>query len=195
MARTNLPPAEHAAWRELEAVERALTDLPAGESFGMIHYDFELDNICWDGLTPAILDFDDCGPHWFAADIAFALRDLFEDRGSRVNLEDERFQAFLRSYRAQRSIDQDALRLIPLFLRWHNLVGFARIAYSIFDTSPQSTPRKFNLRGPQSENILSDGAAGDEPQWLTNLRSHLGKIQDGYRQEFEDHPLGSFWPG
>ena len=57
MARANLPPAETAARRELEVVERALSSLPAGESFGMIHYDFELDNICWDGLTPAILGF------------------------------------------------------------------------------------------------------------------------------------------
>lgn len=166
MAQANLPPSEHAAWRELETVKQALTSLPKGESFGMIHYDFELDNICWDGLTPAILDFDDCGPHWFAADIAFALRDLFEDRSSGVNFEDERFQAFLRGYRGQRSIDADALRLIPLFLRWHNLVSFARIAYS-----------------------LSGGPGRDEPQWMTNLRSHLGKILDGYRQEFEDHPL------
>ena len=88
-----------------------------------------------------------------------------KDRSSRVNLEDERFQAFVRGYRSQRPIDEDALRLIPLFLRWHNLVSFARIAHA-----------------------LSGGAVDGEPHWLTNLRQHLAGILDGYRQEFEDHP-------
>jgi Ser/Thr protein kinase RdoA (MazF antagonist) len=166
MARVGLPPEETAARRELEAVEKALTALLKGDYFGTIHYDFELDNICWDGDTLAVLDFDDCGPHWFAADIAFALRDLFEDRSSGVNLKEERFQAFVYGYRALSPIDDAALNQIPLFLRWHNLVSFARIAHS-----------------------LSGGAQEGEPEWLRNLRRHLAGIQDGYRQEFETYPL------
>ena len=166
MARAGLPPAESAARRELETVQQALSRLPVGDSFGTIHYDFELDNICWDGATPAILDFDDCGPHWFAADIAFALRDLFADRGSRVNLEDERFQAFINGYRSQRPMDEADLRQIPLFLRWHNLVSFARITHS-----------------------LSGGPLAGEAEWLQDLRRHLNQILDSYRQEFECHPI------
>ena len=165
-ARAGLPPAESATRREWETVQQALSGLPVGDSFGVIHYDFELDNICWDGETPAVLDFDDCGPHWFAADIAFALRDLFADRSSRVNLEDERFQAFVDGYRSQRPIGDEALRQIPLFLRWHNLVSFARITHS-----------------------LSGGPLAGEAEWLHNLRRHLNQILDGYRQEFECHPI------
>ena len=166
MARAGLPPSETSARRELEVVERALSNLPVGDSFGTIHYDFELDNICWDGDVPAVLDFDDCGLHWFAADIAFALRDLFADRSSGVNLEDERFQAFVRGYRSQSPIDEADLRQIPLFLRWHNLVSFARIAHAV-----------------------SDGPLVNEPEWLQNLRRHLANIQVRYRREFESHPL------
>ena len=165
MARAVLPPVETAAWRELAYVDAALSGLPRGDSFGTIHYDFELDNICWDGSTPAILDFDDCGPHWFAADIAFALRDLFGDRSSVVDFADERFQSFVRGYRALRPIDETDLRCIPLFLRWHNLISFARIAHA-----------------------LSGGPVEKEPEWLTNLRRRLAGIQDGYRHEFEAHP-------
>jgi len=166
MVRAGLPPAETAAWRELGYVEGVLSGLPAGDSFGTIHFDYELDNLCWDGTSPAVLDFDDCGPHWFTADIAFALRDLFEDRSSAVNLEDERFQSFVSGYRSLRPIDETALRRIPIFLRWHNLVSFARIAHS-----------------------LSGGPAENEPEWLQNLRRRLVSIQDGYRREFEAYPL------
>jgi Ser/Thr protein kinase RdoA (MazF antagonist) len=172
MAQAELPLAENAARRELQVAERAFSRLPAGDSFGTIHYDFELDNICWDGLTPAVLDFDDCGAHWYAADIAFALRDLFADRSSAVNLEDGRFQAFLRGYRSLRPVAQAALDRMKLFLRWHNLVSFARIAHA-----------------------LSGGPLADEPEWLQKLRRHLANVQDGYRQEFEAHPLESWLAG
>lgn len=168
MAGAVLPAAESAVHRELRDVKQALSNLAVGDSFGMIHFDYELDNICWDGQTPYVLDFDDCGPHWFAADIAFALRDLFQDRSSGINFEDERFQAFLGGYRMLRPISEADLGQVALFLRWHNLVSFARIA-----------------------RVLSGGPQADEPEWLQKLRRRLGGIQDGYRQEFEAHPLRS----
>src|SRR2546430_7254258 len=44
---------------------------------GLIHGDFELDNLFWQDDTIALLDFDDCSYSWYVADVAFALRDLF----------------------------------------------------------------------------------------------------------------------
>jgi len=48
------------------------------DNFGLIHFDFELDNLCWEDALIQMLDFDDCAYHWYAADITYALRDLFQ---------------------------------------------------------------------------------------------------------------------
>jgi Ser/Thr protein kinase RdoA (MazF antagonist) len=166
MARRVLPPSETLAWRELESVETALRALPVSDdTFGMIHFDLELDNILWEDEHPGVIDFDDCSYNWLAADIAFALRDLFENRPANVNFDDERLQAFLRGYRSVRALGPEALRPLPLFLRLNNLIIFARITYS-----------------------LAEGPLPGEPAWLTTLRDHLAHMLAGYRQDFEAHP-------
>jgi len=170
--RRDVAPQETLAWRELEAVESALRALPAAEdSYGLIHYDLELDNLIWEGDAPGLCDFDDCGSHWYAADIAFALRDLFSDSAARVNFKDERLLAFLSGYRAVREIAPAQLQLIPLFLRFHNLVSFARITRS-----------------------LGEGPQAGEPGWLDDLRLRLVSILERLRQDFAAHPLHSLHP-
>lgn len=171
MARRTLPPSETLAWRELEAVEVALRALPVSDdTFGMIHFDLELDNLLWEDEQPGVIDFDDCSYNWLVADIAFALRDLFENRPSNVDFADERLQAFLRGYRSVREISPEALRPLPLFLRLSNLILFARVTYS-----------------------LAEGILPDEPAWLTTLRDHLAHMLAGYRQDFESHPLETLY--
>jgi Ser/Thr protein kinase RdoA (MazF antagonist) len=171
LARHTLPPAETLAWRELEAVEAALRALSVSdETFGMIHFDLELDNLLWDDEQAGVIDFDDCSYNWLAADIAFALRDLFENRPANVNFDDERLQAFLRGYRSAHPLSPEALRTLPLFLRLSNLILFARVTYS-----------------------LAEGPLPGEPAWLTTLRDHLGHMLAGYRQDFEAHPLESVY--
>src|SRR4051794_20773884 len=101
--RSCIPPRETAIWRECDDLVRAMEGLPSGPEYcGLIHGDFELDNLRWadngseagqsvgvdpgrgasgaSGAsgTPAMLDFDDSATHWYAADIAFALRDVFD---------------------------------------------------------------------------------------------------------------------
>src|SRR5436853_441693 len=67
-----LPAHEHAALRLLALLERQVAALPASQqTFGLIHYDFELDNLIWDDQRVGIVDFDDCAGYWFVADIAF----------------------------------------------------------------------------------------------------------------------------
>ncbi len=167
--RRDVPLAETLAWRELTAVESALRALlQTAANFGLIHYDLELDNLCWEGETAGVIDFDDCTRHWLAADIAFALRDLFGDSAARVDLADARFQAFVGGYRAEHAIEPVDLSQIPLFLRFHNLVSFARISRS-----------------------LAEGPLPDEPPWLVGLRQHLGQILERSRQDFAAHPLES----
>lgn len=93
------------------------------DNFGLIHFDFELDNLCWDddGVIQ-MLDFDDCSYYWYAADIALALRDLFHEK---VDYKNVQFKSFLAGYRSQCAIDDVSLGHLPMFLRMSNLVGYA----------------------------------------------------------------------
>jgi len=78
-ARDVIHPDETAVRRELGQIALSLGALPASPATsGLIHFDFELDNLVWRGEAVGILDFDDCAHYWYAADIAFALRDLFD---------------------------------------------------------------------------------------------------------------------
>jgi Ser/Thr protein kinase RdoA (MazF antagonist) len=162
LARQVIPLAETAAWRQIDMLAVELARLPQEPAnFGMIHYDFEQDNLCWDRETLRSLDYDDCGPHWYAADIAHALRDLFHDRPAHIDLTEPRLRAFVRGYRAARPIEDAWLQRLPLFLRLHNLVSFARITRS-----------------------LAEGPLSGEPAWMPALRQHLEGILDGYRRNW-----------
>lgn len=97
-----LPKEEYTAWRQLEQVKQKLNCLPTDDGvFGLIHYDFELDNIIWDSNIPGIIDFDDCAFYWYAADIAFTLRDLFDDRADRVNINVDAYQLLFKVTKLQ----------------------------------------------------------------------------------------------
>lgn len=51
--------------------------LPRDEArFGIVHGDFELDNLAWEDGRATAFDFDEAACSWYAADIAYALRDL-----------------------------------------------------------------------------------------------------------------------
>jgi Ser/Thr protein kinase RdoA (MazF antagonist) len=128
MLAQQLPAHEDTARQLLALLERQVAALPTNaQTFGLIHYDFELDNLLWDDQRVSIVDFDDCAGYWFVADIAFALRDLFDDQPAQIDVADARFQAFMAGYRELRSVTDAELRHLALFLRIHNLVSFAKL--------------------------------------------------------------------
>ncbi len=158
----SLPADEKAARQAFYGLKMQLGQLATNEqTFGLIHFDFELDNIIWDGEQPGIIDFDDSAAYWFVADIAFALRDLFEDSANKVNLQDESFLHFIQGYKIVRPIDPEELKLIPLFLRVHNLMALAKLYRVTTPTHPQ----------------------GELP-WMAELRSKLATKMQFYRDEF-----------
>lgn len=143
--------------RELDSVTTWVESLPRSEGdFGLIHFDFELDNLCWDDNSIQMLDFDDCTYHWYAADIAHALRDLFHNEVE-VDYEDFRLKAFFDGYRSAHPIDGMWLRHLPMFLRIRKLSGYADLANSI-DLSIEETQ-----------------------EWLRPLHSKLLKSMETYR--------------
>jgi Ser/Thr protein kinase RdoA (MazF antagonist) len=168
MIADNVLPEEETARQELEWISAQVQKLSFDETnFGLIHFDGELDNIVWNGNGNhlGLIDFDDSACYWFVADIAFALRDLFEDRADRIDLNDVRFQAFIEGYRQVRPLTDETLSNLPLFLRMHNLIMFAKIRYS-----------------------LGQGDYPDEPSWLVGLRQKLNGMLNDYRQGFLAYP-------
>ena len=157
---------EAALRAELVAVERRLRDLPiTSSSFGLIHYDFELDNLIWHEERAGVLDFDDCAHYWYAADIAYALRDLFDDSIAHLDLAHPSLQAFVHGYRTAFPISDACLQRLSLFLRLHNLVLFARISRSLGASPP-----------------------AEEPGWAVDLRTTLTGMLDKVRADVIANP-------
>lgn len=156
-----LPEHEQAARRLLARLKPQLAALPVDEHcFGLIHYDFELDNLLWNKQIH-VIDFDDCAHYWFVSDIAFALRDLFDDHADRINITDARFQAFVCGYRMARTVTDEELRQLPLFLQLHHLVTFTKL-----------------LRATD----INDPSAA--PAWVVDLRARLLRKAQTYRDGF-----------
>lgn len=160
-----LPATEDKALAVLNELQKQLTRLPVDESnFGLIHFDFELDNIVWNEEEVGVIDFDDCAYYWFAADIAFALRSLFDDRAEEFDLRNDSFQNFVAGYRQAREIAQAELERIPLFLKLHNLITYAKLHRAL---------------GMHKEQ--------DEPVWLKELREKLTRKMQFYHDEFSGY--------
>ncbi len=157
-----LPAEEKEALRTLNKLQEQLSQIRIDDNnFGLVHYDFEPDNIIWDGDTAGIIDFDDSAYHWYVADIALALGDLFEDGASSVDLQNASFLQFIKGYRKVRQLEQEELNLIPVFMRLDSLVTFAKLYRALTPVNPQG-----------------------EPAWMAGLRDKLVAKMQVYRGEF-----------
>jgi len=153
-----LPKHETAAKYELDQIKNWINTIPiTKENFGLIHYDFELDNLRFEDDIVGMLDFDDCANYWFVADIAFALRDI-----DGMDLRDHYFQKFIEGYSKETEVDQLLLKELPWFKRFHNVVLFAKLLRSI--DLPESL---------------------EAPDWLRNLRDKLVDHVNNYRDLLE----------
>jgi Ser/Thr protein kinase RdoA (MazF antagonist) len=160
MIRQHIPGDAPAIREEWEQLSTALRVLPVDpDHYGLIHFDFELDNLIWDDQRVGILDFDDCAYYWYIADIAFALRDLFKQGHALHHTE---FRHFLEGYSGHCTIDEAMLPTIPIFSRLANLLAYARIARSL-DLPP-----------------------GHYPTWLQELQQRFQHWMAAYRASLED---------
>lgn len=107
----------------------------------------ELDNLIWQNGVPGIIDFDVSAHHWYAADISFALRDLF-DYG--ITTADPRAQAFIDGYREHSPIDDRMLSHLP-----SALAGNASPATAALSEPSTSTPLAPSSPGSVTSNPAS----------------------------------------
>lgn len=155
-ARAFIGEEEYALLQEWQRLFDWAGGLPKGaDDFGLIHFDFESDNLCWQDQQASILDFDDCARYWYMADIAYALRDLLAEG---VDPDHPKFQAFVDGYAECHPVNQELLGQIPMFLRLHEMYLFGRLS------------RALDLK-------LND----EIPQWLQRLNAKLAERVSAYR--------------
>jgi Ser/Thr protein kinase RdoA (MazF antagonist) len=155
-----LPLDETYARRELEIVKSWLGELSVtAQSYGRLHFDFELDNLIWNDKQVQIIDFESSVDGWYTADIAFALRDLFPNE---VDFSDPNFQVFLEGYNSRNNLTESEIYDIPMFLRLHNVITFSSLLRTVDIES--------NSRNPE---------------WLEGLITKLKTKLNDYRADFK----------
>ena len=137
---------------ELNKVRQALNELPqTGDTFGLIHYDFEPDNVFWDENNQCCIaiDFEDGMYHFFLVDLEQALDALLEnipaDRQSIAK------STFLRGYQSIKTLEPDYANKLKLMRRFCNLYSYARLIRCVAD--------KYS----------------NEPDWMVTLRKKLNR--------------------
>lgn len=154
--------APECAAKEHEQVSALLAAMPKNEAvYGLVHYDFEPDNVFYDEATGrcSVIDFDDGMYHWFALDAEQALDELFDC--CELPCEQVR-DAFLGGYRNEFPFSTEQEQSLPLMRRFVDLFKYARLIRSLDD--------RFD----------------DEPDWLTELRGKLTRVREGLEAAFAE---------
>lgn len=154
-------PDEIATKNELSILKAYFSKIPTTkENFGLIHYDFELDNVFYNEITKTYnpIDFDDVMYHWYALDIEQSLDSI------RRNMPEEQVEPsineFIKGYRLEYDISDEMLKLLPIFRRYANLYGYVRIL--------RSMEEKWD----------------NEPDWMIDLRIKLKNLLDRRKDTF-----------
>ncbi|MBR4069080.1 MAG: phosphotransferase [Clostridia bacterium] len=134
---------------------------PAPERYGLIHYDFEPDNVFFDPCTGqyAVIDFDDMIVGWYALDVIRAL-DGLEDLspgGVPMSPEEQR-DCFLRGYRSRHPFSAADEAALPLMRSLVQLVEYAGLMHVLAENLPA------------------------EPEWMAGLRQRLASKMQALEQ-------------
>ena len=158
-------PGEQLALQELLEITNWLQSLStANDVFGLIHYDFQLDNLFFKADKEPyfnVIDFDDAMYHWYALDIVTALDDFIGDDNPQSKL---MVQSFLNGYRTKMALENDIVAQFAQFQRYANLYKFARLL-----------------------NSLDYGELHDTPVWFDDLKVKLVHVADKLRNNFRNY--------
>ncbi|MFC3746602.1 GNAT family N-acetyltransferase [Paenibacillus sp. GCM10012306] len=161
-----LDPGEREARQELENLRHHLLELPTdAEHMGLIHYDFETDNLFYEAGESryCVIDFDDAMVHWYAMDIVSAISDLL-DQGDEDS--QRKIEHFLIGYRSIKHLEETFVQYFPIFQRFADLYKYARL-----------------LRTIEGLDIHSS------PEWAVSLREKLVGVCRGMRERFSQREV------
>lgn len=135
IVRERIPENDHVLLKAIEAIEKQADSLTA--KTGLIHYDFELDNLHWYPNTVKIFDFDDSAVYWYGADIAYALRDLFNGK---IDTNNPHYKRFMSGYASEFEVDENLNQDLHVFMKLHQLYSYPRILRSLDCEIKEDTP-------------------------------------------------------
>lgn len=147
------------ALEELKLLRESFAGLPVTPgNYGLIHYDFEPDNVFYDQQTGTVqvIDFDDALYHWYVMDVAQALHSLAEE----IPQSDlpRKTGVFLDGYRSEYAIDARIWNALPLFRRFANIYRYLRIARAVQERWENEPGWMSSLRLKLSATLESDAA-------------------------------------
>ena len=121
-------PAEETALAEIIGSGIAWLNTLPKDDYGLIHGDFEQDNLVWQGNRPQILDFDAGTYTWFGVDIAIAVQDFYFDGSlSQIDL-------FLDGYAAVRPLPEGIREHLPRLSRLMLAAKIADVLHALSTT-------------------------------------------------------------
>lgn len=115
-----------------ESIEQQLDALSKDrEHFGLVHYDFECDNVFFDPKTNSchVIDFDDSIYHFYALDVEQAIDSIYSEADEGVA--EAAANAFLQGYNSVLSFDEQAQSLRPLMRKFCDLYSYTKIIYCL----------------------------------------------------------------
>jgi Ser/Thr protein kinase RdoA (MazF antagonist) len=142
-------PGEEPVQIEAAALAQYFNALPTSrETFGLVHYDFECDNVFWDEASGrmSVIDFDESMQHWYAMDVEQALHSLAREVPPEHR--DHKSSVFMAGYAEEAAAD-DVATLRPACRRFADLFWYARVRHSLAERWD------------------------NEPDWLVDLRRRL----------------------
>lgn len=135
---------------EAVSLEKELAALPqTRESFGLVHYDFEPDNVFYEEKSGEchVIDFEDGMYHFYLLDIEQVFDALAQELSGEAFLQAK--EAFLQGYTSEKSLEPECEKLLPLMRRFCNLFAYARMIRCIAEDVQEA------------------------PEWMCKLRSIL----------------------
>jgi len=106
----------------VEELSRSLAALPVTPgTYGPLHYDFEPDNVFWDGESFSVIDFDDSMQGWFALDVEKTLDSLYAQWHT----------DFLAGYRSVRAFTPEMEAQRALMRQFIDLRHYARLLHCL----------------------------------------------------------------
>lgn len=120
---------------------KSLEDFPRGkEVYGLLHYDFELDNLMMDKHSGTIytIDFDDACYGWYPLDILIAIDNIFEESDfTDYDLVTSTFLEGYQSVRAYVPLSDDHVKKLMRFQILYKYAGILRTTAEKWENEPE----------------------------------------------------------
>ena len=162
--RATIPAEQTRVLAKFDALQTYFQTLPTDpQVYGVIHGDFQANNLCLDHKTFWMIDFDDCTYHWFLTDIATSLYfSLWERPAGQSNAAFTGFvlEHLWAGYAREFSLDVAWLERLPIFLKLIEMSTYITIlAYNqaALQHDPAAVPSKHRaLLSRYRDNIEQD---------------------------------------